>query len=500
MTSNLCLTARFLQPYYHGRTDGDEPEWPPSPLRMFQALVAAAAARWRDAAFRQHAGSALDWLEQQAAPAIVAPVGQTAAEKYRLYVPDNTADLAAGTWVRGDTTKIVRRTEKDVRPTLLDGEAVHYLFPVGEDFPYFDTLRLVARSITHLGWGVDMVAGDATMIAEDDVARLSLSGERWNAIDGASDNGYRVPVEGTLDALMSKHSAFLRRISRDVKSNESFSPVPPISAFRVVGYRRANEPAERPHVVFELRNDDGTRYAHRQEQLVHIAGMVRHLAIELMKKHPPDDVPDDWVEKFVAGHRDKESQEHRQFSYLPLQSVGHAHTDPGVRRLMITAPLGYERHLRHLAKWLTGLKLRPTSESKIDPPSLVRVQHDTVASFYLKKSNAWASVSPVILPGHDDHKPDKTRRLIEKALCQSGIDQPCEFEWSAFSRFPKSLSAHKYDKQKREIGYIRPSHLCDLTAVHLQLRFKNEIKVPGPISIGSGRHCGLGLMVRTDED
>jgi hypothetical protein len=27
-----------------------------------------------------------------------------------------------------------------------------------------------------------------------------------------------------------------------------------------------------------------------------------------------------------------------------------------------------------------------------------------------------------------------------------GIDQPCEFEWSAFSRFPKSLSAHKYDR------------------------------------------------------
>jgi len=493
MTSNLCLTVRFLQPYYHGRTDGDEPEWPPSPLRMFQALVAAAAARWRNTEFREHAGPALDWLEQQAAPSIVAPAAMPAAEKYRLYVPDNTADLAAGTWSRGDTTKIVRRTEKDVRHTQLDGEAVHYLFPVGSDFQHFDTLRATARSLTHLGWGVDMVVGDAAMVSEQGYSQLP--GERWSPIESISADGYRVPVEGTLDALTRKHSAFLRRISRDEKGNESFNPVPSISAFRVVPYRRATEPPGRPYAVFELRNDDGTRYSHRQEQLIHIAGMVRHLSIELMTKHPPEGIPATWAETYVAGHRDKDSQEHRQFSYLPLPSIGHAHTDPAVRRVMIAAPLGDDRLLRHLAKWLTGLKLQPTSQSKIPhPPSLVRVQHDNIAAFYTMPSTAWASVTPVILPGHDDHKPAKTRKLIEKALAQSGLDQPCEFEWSAFSRFPKSLSAHKYDKERKPTGYIRPSHLLDQTAVHLTLRFKNDVKMPGPLAIGAGRHCGFGVL------
>ncbi len=101
-------------------------------------------------------------------------------------------------------------------------------------------------------------------------------------------------------------------------------------------------------------------------------------------------------------------------------------------------------------------------------------------------------------PGHDDHKPEKTRKLIEKALQQSGIEQACEFEWSAFSYFPKALSAHKYDRQKRPTGYIRPSHLLNHTAVHLKLRFNNDVKVPGPLSIGSGRHCGLGLMAGID--
>jgi len=111
---------------------------------------------------------------------------------------------------------------------------------------------------------------------------------------------------------------------------------------------------------------------------------------------------------------------------------------------------------------------------------------------YTQPANAWATVTPVILPGHDDHKPAKTRKLIEKALRQSGIEQPCTFEWSPYSQFPKSLSAHKYDRQGRPIGYFRPDHLPTQTAVHLVLRFEQE--VPGLIAVGAGRHCGFGLL------
>jgi CRISPR-associated protein Csb2 len=94
MSSYLCITIRFLQPLYHGRTDGGEPEWPPSPLRMFQAIVAAAAGCWRDD-FPESAAPWLYHLERQPPPEIVAPVGRSADAKYRLYVPDNVADIEA---------------------------------------------------------------------------------------------------------------------------------------------------------------------------------------------------------------------------------------------------------------------------------------------------------------------------------------------------------------------------------------------------------------------
>ena len=67
MSSIFCLTVRFLDPVptFHGRGDGSEPEWPPSPLRLFQALVAASAARWPGSHFGDYAAPALKWLEAQ---------------------------------------------------------------------------------------------------------------------------------------------------------------------------------------------------------------------------------------------------------------------------------------------------------------------------------------------------------------------------------------------------------------------------------------------------
>ena len=173
----------------------------------------------------------------------------------------------------------------------------------------------------------------------------------------------------------------------------------------------------------------------------------------------------------------------------------HLHTDPAVRRVMIAGPVGDDGILRHLAMLLDGQKLPPTPQTRLNrPPTLVRVLRDNVARFYTSSATTWASVTPVILPGHNDHKPEKTRKLIENALQQSGIDVPCEYEWGPFSHFPKSLPAFKYDRDKRPTGYIRPDHLLSQTAVHLKLRFNDGVKIPGPLAIGAGRHCGFGLM------
>jgi CRISPR-associated protein Csb2 len=484
---------------FHGRSDGGEPEWPPSPLRLFQALVAAAAARWRGSEFADRAQSALKWFEARN-PAIVAHAIRSERTAYRTYVPHNAGDLMTAAWKRGDidASMATHRIEKDIRATRLivpEGEfgTIRYLYPLPNDDPAFDAIKTVladtARSVSHLGWGIDMVVADASIISGDEASKLA--GERWFPAQRGNPR-LRVPRAGTLDGLIRKHTAFLNRIGPN-----GFQPVPPLSEFDVVSYRTSSAPIPRPYAVFELRNDDGSRFGYPQNKLIHLAGMVRHLAIRSMTDSPPGGVPDDWVRTYVAGHAVPGRADHRQFSYLPLPSIGHFHTDPSVRRVMIAAAVGDERLLNRLATRMAGQQLEPTPETKLrDPPILVRCRGDKVTDFYTSEAKTWASVTPVILPGHDDRKPDKTRRLIEKALLQSGTDQACEFEWSSISHFPKSLTAHKYDRNKRRIGYIRPDHLLNQTAVHLRLEF--EYPVAGPLAIGSGRHCGLGLFARVD--
>ncbi|WP_437202909.1 type I-G CRISPR-associated protein Csb2 [Planctomicrobium sp. SH664] len=501
MPSSFCLTVRFLdpQPSFHGRGDGDIPEWPPSPLRLFQALVAAAAARWRDDQISL-ARSALEWLETQV-PTIVAANIQQRRSLFRMYVPHNAGDLMLADWARGnsDASMAGHRVEKDVTPTRLQtGDAVHYLWDLPDPLPaevgdLLEILSAAARSMTHLGWGVDMLAANGSVMPTGDAAQLP--GERWLPAANLSGVQSRVPVRGTLDALIRRHQARLRRIERDPSGRERFHPVPPLTAFRTVAYRRASDSLARPAVVFQLRQEDGSFFRHAPARLIHIAGMTRHLAKNAMLTLPPRGVAENWVETFVMGHALPGKSEHRQLSYLPLPSIGHAHADHFVRRIMISAPIGDDEVLDHLAKILDGQRLRPEQQHVLAADAfLIRVQEDDVANYYVRPSNTWASVTPVILPGHADGKPAKTRKLIEKALTQSGIEQPCEFEWSPFSYFSKSLPAYQANKGQRPKGYFRPDHLLGLSSVHLQLRFHNDLQVPGPLMIGAGRHCGLGLM------
>ncbi len=396
--------------------------------------------------------------------------------------------------------------EKDVRPIRIDESApdlpaLHYVYPIGHSVPdpqaLLRVIRPSVRAITHLGWGIDQVAGDAVPL---DSSSGALTGEQWLP-STRGGRPLRVHRAKSLDALCRRYGQFLSRLRDD-----KWTPVAPLSEFDYVNYRRDTDPLGRPWRAFKLVDPNDDTCTHPQARLIHLAGMLRHLAIEAMRKNPPRGVhePARWLEQYIAGHRDKAQAavdaHHAQLSYVPLPSVGHVQTDPGVRRVMIVAPFGDEAILEHVASQLDGRRLMPERAEQLRGlVSLSRVRHDGVTDCYTTRSRTWASLTPVILPGHDDRKPEKTKKLIRKALSQSGIDQPCRFEWSAFSHFPKSYSAHQYVRdehakgRRRLVGYIRPDHLAELSSVHLRLRFDHP--VPGPLTIGAGRHCGFGLMV-----
>lgn len=484
--THILITVHWLDGRYHGLLDREgPPEWPPSPYRLFQALVAGVA---RSGELEADSGRALDWLQRLNPPMIIAPRSRPGLVVTH-FVPNNDGDKKPD---RQD-----RLTSKTFRPTLmLDPPNVHYLWEIPLDqVSHAETVCKAARYLTCLGWGIDMAYADGQLIDRDQISQLP--GLRWYPRNGVlrDDGLLRVPIIDSLRDLVDAHQSALNRIEHGKPLNIVKKP----KVFDRIFYESKERLLGRPYIVFELRGEDESPFAYPQDKLIHIAGMVRHLAIEVMRKAPPEGVDDNWVETYVAGHAKADGVDHRQFSYLPMPSIGHQHADQKVRRVMISASPGDDLWLHHLARRLNGQPLKPTAQTKIEhPPTLVRVYQDKIIRFYVQSANVWASVTPLILPGHDDHKPDKTRKLIEKAFAQAGIKQRCEFEWSALSQFPKSLSAHKYGRDKWPSGYIRPDHLLSQTAVHLKVRFSDDLRVPGPLAIGAGRHCGLGMLARIE--
>lgn len=474
MPDFLRLTVRFLQPLAHGRGDGDEPEWPPSPLRVFQAMVGAAAAHWNERMLLEHAVPALRWLEDQHDPQIVACSGVASTVPTQFYVPDNTADLLVASWKRGEIDKGPKRTDKVVLPTNLDGEAVHYLFPLQADEPrHLDVLKSAARSITHVGWGIDIVAADADLISAADAARLP--GERWRVAQSGSVS-LRVPKSGTLEDLMRKHQDFLNRLTED-----GFKPVPPLREFGVRHYRRSTDNEPRPYCVFMILKPDasGNRAFHTARRTRDVAAWIRHAVAEVCK-----DWPD--LASFVHGHgsdgkrNTSENSSHR-FQYLPLPTINsHLKRVESIRRVMVTAPVGCGDRIDFIRKRLLGYQLHWGNEII----GLLNLQpgKDWVPDQYIGTATTWSSVTPVILDGFDDHNPKKTQKLIRKALANAGINSEVEFEWQPFG-FRAGVEPIR--------AFVRPEKLNG-TMVHVRLRFTHPMR--GPLAIGAGRYRGLGLM------
>ena len=110
MTDEEHLALVIEVVLHDGRFHG-EPEWPPAPARLFQALLAAVGAELAD----RHV-QALTWLERLKPPIICAPAGER-GQSVKLFVPNNDLDAEDG-----DPSRIAEtRVAKKVRPLLVNG-------------------------------------------------------------------------------------------------------------------------------------------------------------------------------------------------------------------------------------------------------------------------------------------------------------------------------------------------------------------------------------------
>ncbi len=350
MSSYLCLSVIFLDPEFHGRRGNGQPEWPPSPLRFYQALVAASAARWGERQRLEYAVPALKWLAElskQVPPTIVSP-SSTQGTAFSLSVPNNAMDIVARAWCRGnytgkgDANPATHRAMKTVRPTRFpDGDTVSYLWKLPDQLPedirgYVEVLAAASRSLVALGWGIDLVAGNGRIISGEEADHIP--GEWWQPTPDPGVEGLRVPTTGTLEALIERHTTFLCRLE-----GGGLTPPPPLTTFTVVGYRRASDPVPRRWSAFAFYEPDSDRRrSFSAVRAVTVAGMVRSLAGKMARQtrhHEPGCDLDSWVDEYVMGHGEADALRSR-FSYLPLLTIRPPNIIGGINRVIIAEPPG----------------------------------------------------------------------------------------------------------------------------------------------------------------
>jgi CRISPR-associated protein Csb2 len=478
VTRYLLLSVRFLDNRYHGLTkNGEEAEWPPSPFRLFQALLAGNA---RGGELPDPIENALRWLESLAPPDIIAPKTQP-GRILLTYVLNNVSDSAPNS-----------RAPKTMRPTLLNGDRlVQYAWKVDasttDTRDHAETLKGAARHINAVGWGIDLVIGHGEIVEHLPPPIESRVQYRPAAAGLLGGLDLRVPRRDSLMSLKRTYADFLKRYeSPGITKLESAGAIFEPQRY-VVG-------AARPNVAFRLVNLDGDTTSIRHQLIAPLVGMVRALT---NREHVVASLGQNVIDRDIKGHPHESSGD--RVSILPLPTIRQGPTDGRIRRLILAQPAESDGALcRKLGQLFDGEELEPLDGEERFPQLFLEriVRRDSIIPAYCGISRVWASVTPVLLPGYDkrkDHRGSHQKRLaraeqlVRKALGQAGIVHSAHIELSRVPYWTGSLHSQQYQPRERLAHYPR-WHVC--------LTFAQPLT--GPLAIGAGRHCGFGVFASMD--
>lgn len=482
--SELTVTIRFLDARFHGRGDGGEPEWPPSPMRLFGALLAAGKARWSD-----ELAEAFRWLEAQPPPRILAPRAEVGSPRL-TFVPNNNTDSPAQL-----------RTGKTITPMLMPPDVrgvrpeVSYVWPVNpNDRKKADRIKEVSLQVRALGWGIDLAIGIDKM-ANDPSSSDADPRVTWFPVDQGrlSRTTLRTPSPGSLASLEAAYAQSLARISPDGTLRDD----PGQTVFTQTGYGDA---PTRPAVAFGLYREDDPEASRRLRpgQIKCLVAMIRRAASSDRVVEALGEGGRELVGRVVLGHpRDSPGP---RLSILPLPSIGHPHSDGRIRRVILAEPFdGEGRVVQSLGDLLHGHALEaehPADHLGVCLMKVDRPCRDGVIRQYTRAAPAWASATPVLLPGYDkrkDHRGDQHKRLaraeglVSKALDHAGIEQPAQISLSRVPLIPGTDHVRDYRPREKMLHYPR---------YHVRLQFDRPLR--GPLSLGAGRHVGFGVMAAVE--
>lgn len=500
MEKAFLVTVRFYTGRYHGTGD-----WPPSPARLFQALLAGAA---RGMNVPNKVRDSLDWLECLPPPAIAAPHGEL-GKGYTSFVPNNDLDAALSGGSRSDLGSAVASTRvgKQIRPILFNPDLpVLYRWYIDKDCEHIKPLMSAVHGLYQLGRGVDMAWAEADIVSVEQADdRLQRHGGRIHIPSGggtSSGKDMLCPRPGSRRSLTLRFEAMGNRFrpSGSKRKPKHIFVQPPKPHLAKHSYDAP--PAQ---LLFELREGSAKagQYAYYRWRLDAVSQLiegVRDRAAKCLCDAVPEMKPK--VERYLIGRRSTEKDKLARVKIVPIPSIGHSQADMAIRRIVVQVPQVCPITVDDL-RWAFSQVAWTDDDGVVIKELQVGSEGDAVAKRYISKAQRWRSVTPLALPidcgRHSQRNPPTNELLgdngrlateskamfaVHKALRHTGLNATAT-----------SIRVQKepFDRHgaRAELFALGTRFSRDVLW-HVDVSFKETVK--GPLVLGNGRYLGLGLM------
>lgn len=496
MSSILLISVRFHDGRYHGTGD-----WPPAPARLFQALISGGGLR---GPLDPAQVKALEWLETMPPPIVAAPV-QREGQPVSNFVPNNDLDA-----VGGDPRRIsLIRAKKAIRPHLFDAEQPFLYAWTLRDDPateeYSPVIHELAERVYQLGRGVDLAWAWAESLNELELAsRLdAYEGKIHRPSFGGSGKSLSCPAKGSFRSLEDRYVAnrsrfeVVRMDRGAVSQNFRRLPKP---KFQSVAY---NSP---PHQrLFDLRSvaEPEQFQVWNLDRASVLTESIRDAACEKLLSAFPANAAQ--IGHWLIGRKADGSNggnPDERIRIIPLASVGHAHADHGVRRVLVLAPANCPIRRDDLFWAFNGVELGNGGES-----GRVSSAEDVTFLKHYGIGHAaadWQTITPAALPETAKRRRiEPSRRLAEaKTASERALEQERARAavLTALRHAGLRLNVLEIVVQRepfqshgaRADGFAPGTRFAKERLWHVAIRFAEPVQ--GPLVLGDGRFLGLGVF------
>lgn len=469
--TGVCFAAKAQS------SPSEEPDWPPQPDRMFSALVAAWGARGEQTQEK----AALEWLEQQPAPAIHASEASP-RRVGTVFVPPGDG--------KGNISVLPEHRRRQARffpAAIPERPLIRFQWTVAPEDDALGALQALAKDVAYVGHSASVVRCQfvldpmaepelkvqapersvypGRMVELQETYRRGDRPQRGQTVSGWSDDQeMKTPASVFSDQwiLLDDQggdcpdlrgiAVVARRLRDALMSHYEHSPIPEVLS----GHHADGSPLTSPHIAIVPLADVGAQYS---------SGRLMGVALVL-----PREVD---VQRLNA-----------ERAWL----AGFEDPDGGIERWRTFD--GAVAAIQDLKLGAAGVwpirRVLETSKKSLEPAR------------YNRPAARWTTVTPIAL---DRYPKGKTPEEREEEMCATvaascvniGLPEPREVRLYKHASVRGAPSAYPSGKAPAWTRWALPDSLANRMLTHAVIEFREPVR--GPVILGAGRFAGLGLCM-----